>query len=219
MILWFRVPDREGPTAQEDKRTCHQSSGQKPAREAAPVGVVSHDQGSRGRGPSLPFPFPPACALQLRRCPAAGPAGLHRLPAWLQVPRGRREGQDSHSEEVWGCPEASTAVLGLHTGTGERRSLVETPCGSNTAPGGTGRRTASLEDYSGNPPFCFLEIVGYVFRRSCVIPEFSCITTKEFWGMLLRILHLCFLDVPFMLSWNSLDFCANCQEHICNFFF
>lgn len=48
----------------------------------------------------FPFLSSPACPLQLGRRPAAGAAGLHGLPARLQMPRRRREGQDTDSEEV-----------------------------------------------------------------------------------------------------------------------
>lgn len=62
----------------------------------------------------------PACPLQLGRCPAAGATGLHRLPARLQMPGGRWQGQDTHPQEVWRRPEASTEVLGFHTGEKEQ---------------------------------------------------------------------------------------------------
>lgn len=69
-----------------------------------------------GMNASPPFSSP-AGPLQLRRRPAAGAAGLHGLSAWLQMPCRRWEGQDADPEEVWRRPEASTEVLGFHTGT------------------------------------------------------------------------------------------------------
>lgn len=77
-------------------------------------------------GQNAPHPLktllsPPARPLQLGRCPAAGATGLHRLPARLQMPGGRWQGQDTHPQEVWRCPEASTEVLGFHTGVEELR--------------------------------------------------------------------------------------------------
>ena len=74
-----------------------------------------------------------ACPLQLRRCPAAGAAGLHRLSAWLQMPRWWREGQDTDSEEVRRCHEASTEVLGFHTGTGGLRESCRDKLERNAA--------------------------------------------------------------------------------------
>lgn len=72
--------------------------------------------GQRVSPPLKTLLSPPARPLQLGGCPAAGAAGLHRLPARLQMPGGRRQGQDTHPQEVWRRPEASTEVLGFHTG-------------------------------------------------------------------------------------------------------
>lgn len=102
----------------------------------------------------FPFLSSPACPLQLGRRPAAGAAGLHGLSARLQMPRWRWEGQDTDSEEVWGCPEASTEVLGFHTGMDELRGRCGDKSKRNAALEEIRWKTRrSLQDYSRNPPY------------------------------------------------------------------
>lgn len=144
--------------------------------QASPLSSVCQTQGAAGqRAPQhlRTLLSSPARPLQLRRCPAAGAAGLHRLPARLQMPGGRREGQDAHPQEVWRRSEASTEVLGFHTGVEELRKPWREKVERNDALEGVKWKTGrSLEGYTRNSPQRFLEIVKYVFHRSCATQEY-----------------------------------------------
>lgn len=107
--LEHSVPEWEGPDPQHNKGP------------ELLVGLVSHGWDCGAVVKLFPLLFSPARSLQLWWCPAAGAAGLHGLPAWLQMPCWWWEGQDADSEEVWRCPETSTEVLGFYTGAEKLR--------------------------------------------------------------------------------------------------